>query len=192
VVEKARADQGAERRLAQGDDPADQVDRADAVLAVGAQVVTDDEAAVGPADQHRPVEPELLDDGRQVVGPQLAVGVVPGFEGCLGHAVAAEVVGHQPELVGQRAVVLLGPAEVVLGQAVDEQDRRPVRPAPLAHVQPQAIAALHRVDLGRPLLLVARYGLCDRGHRSPPCSSGATLRYLSPGPLVHPGHRFAT
>ena len=79
---------------------------------------------------------------------------------------AAEVVGDEPELVGERAFVLLGPAEVVLRPAVDEQDRRPVRLAPLAHVQPQAAAAAHRVSLHPPgpHLVV----LCNRCHRVPP------------------------
>src|SRR6266540_562294 len=166
VVEETRADQAAERRLAQLDTPGDEVDRGDAILAVGAQVVADDEAPVGPAHQHRPVEAQLLDDRRQVVGPQHAVGVVLRFEGRLRHPVATEVVGHQPELLGQRALVLLGPAEVALRQAVDEHDRRPVRPAPLAHVQPQAAAAPHLVNLHPPCRrpLVERPGLRDCCH----------------------------
>jgi hypothetical protein len=45
VVEEARADQRAERRLAQADGPGDEVDGGDPVLAVRAQVVADDEAA---------------------------------------------------------------------------------------------------------------------------------------------------
>ena len=80
----------------------------------------------------------------------VAVGVVLGLERRLGHAVTAEVVGDEPELVGERALVLLRPAEVVLRPAVDEQDRRPVRLAPLAHVQPQAAAAPHLVNLHPP------------------------------------------
>jgi DNA-binding CsgD family transcriptional regulator len=44
---------------------------------------------------------------------------VVGFERRLGHAVAAQVVGHQAELVGQRALVLPDPAQVVLGPAID-------------------------------------------------------------------------
>ena len=88
-----------------------------------------------------------------------------GLERRLGHAVAAEVEGDEPELVGERAVVLPGPAEVVLRPAVDEQDRRPVRPAPLAHVQPQPAAArtscivIRRVRVRR---------LCERCHRCSP------------------------
>ena len=108
----------------------DELDRGDSILAVRAHVVADDEGTVGPADEHRPVEPQLVDDRRHVVGPEPAVGVVLGLERRLGHAVAAEVVGHQPELVGQRALVLLRPAEMVLRPAVDEQDRRPVRACP--------------------------------------------------------------
>jgi len=56
----------------------------------------------------------LLDDRRDVIGPELAVGVVPGLGRGLGHAVAAEIVGDEPELVGELAFVLPSPAEVVL------------------------------------------------------------------------------
>ena len=122
--------------------------------------------AVRPADEHRPVEAQLVDDRRQVVGPEPAVGVVLRLERRLGHAVAAEVVGDEPELVGERALVLLHPAEVVLRPAVNEQDRRPVRLAPLAHVQPQAAAASHRVRLHPTGQLLLRPGLCDRCHLS--------------------------
>ena len=69
--------------------------------AVRAHVVADDEGAVGPADEHRPVEGELVDDRRHVVGPEPAVGVVLGLERRLGHAVAAQVERDEPELVGQ-------------------------------------------------------------------------------------------
>ena len=124
----------------------DEVDRGDSILAVRTHVVADDEGAVGPADEHRPVETELVDYRRDVVGPEPVVGVVLRLQRRLGHAVAAEVVRDEPELVGKRALVLLGPAEVVLRPAVDEEDRRPVRVAPLAHVQPQAAASLDRVD----------------------------------------------
>ncbi len=193
VVEKAGADQRAERRLAQLDRALDEVDRRDPILAVRAHVVADDEGAVRPADEHRPVEPQLVDDRRHVVGPELAVGVVLGLERRLGHAVAAEVVGHEPELVGERALVLLGPAEMVLRPAVDEQDRRPVRLAPLAHVQPQAAAAPHRVSLHPPGRLLrlsplsSRASSCssdrrDRGRRRSRSASGREP-YLSPPAL---------
>ena len=128
--------QRAERGLAELDGALDEVDRRDPLLAVRADVVADDECAVGPADQHRPVEAQLVDDRRHVVGPEPAVGVVLGLERRLGHAVAAQVVGDEPELVRERALVLLVPAEMVLRPAVDEQDRRAVRVAPLADVQP--------------------------------------------------------
>ena len=59
VVEEAGADQRAERRLAELDGALDEVDRGDPVLAVRAHVVADDEGAVGPADEHRPVEAQL-------------------------------------------------------------------------------------------------------------------------------------
>src|ERR1041385_7898872 len=47
------------------------------------------------------------------------------------HAVPAEVVRDEPELVRERALVLLRPTKMVLRPPVDEQDRRPVRVAPL-------------------------------------------------------------
>ena len=62
---------------------------------------------------------------------------------------AAEVERHEAELVGQCALVLLGPAEVVLRPAVDEQDRRPVGVPPLPDVELQAPSAAHCVGLRR-------------------------------------------
>ena len=96
----------------------------------------------------------------------------PGPGRRLGHAVAAQVEGHQPELVPERAFVLLLPAEVVLRPAVDEQDRRAVRLPPLAHVQLQAAAARHRVDLHPP-----RY---RRRHFPPPRIRRVDSRSSSP------------
>ena len=93
MVEEARADERAEGGLAELDRALDEVDRGDPVLAVGAHVVADDERAVRPADEHRPVEVQLLDDRRHVVGPEPAVGVVLGLERRLGHAVTAQIVG---------------------------------------------------------------------------------------------------
>ena len=69
VVEEPGPDQGAERGLAELDGACDEVDRGDSVLPVGADVIADDERAVGPADQHRPLEAQLVDDRGQVVGP---------------------------------------------------------------------------------------------------------------------------
>src|SRR5262249_18479632 len=106
VVEKAGADERAEGGLAQLDRALDEVDRGDPVLAVGAHIVADDERAVGPADEHQLVETQLLDDRRHVIGPELAVGGVPGLERGLGHPVAAEIAGDEPELAGELAFVL--------------------------------------------------------------------------------------
>ena len=148
VVEEAGADQRAEGRRAELDDALDEVDRGDAILAVRAHVVADHEGAVGPADEHRPVETaaaSMIEARSSAQRP--AVGVVLGLERRLGHAVAAQVERDEPELVGQRALVLLRPAEVVLRPAVDEQDRRRVRRSPLADVEPQAAAARDRVRL---------------------------------------------
>lgn len=136
MVEEAGADQGAEGRLSQFDCALHEVDRGDPSLAVCADVVADDETPVGPADQYGPVEVQLGDDGRYVVAPETVLGVVLRLQRRLGHAVTAQVVGDESKLVGECAVVLLGPAEVVLRPAVDEQDRCSVGVAPLAHVQP--------------------------------------------------------
>ena len=94
-----------------------------------------------------------------------AVGVVLGLERRLGHAVAAQVVGHEPELVGERALVLLGPAEVVLRPAVDEQDRRPVRRCP---TRARAAAGRRRPAPCEPASARSRRPFCRRCHLSPP------------------------
>ena len=57
----------------------------------------------------------------------------------------AQITGDQPEPVGQRAPILLRPAQVVLRPAVEEQDRRRIRVPPLTHVQLQPAAAQHGV-----------------------------------------------
>ena len=170
VIEEARADERPEGGLAQPDRAFDEVDGGNSVLAVRADVVADHERAVGPPHEHRPLEGQLIDDGSHVIGPELAVRVVLRLERRLGHPVAAQIVGHEPKLVGQLALVLLGPAEVVLRPAVNEQDRRPVRPPPLADVQLQAAAAPHRVGLHPPSRLRLGDGclLRDVCHRLPP------------------------
>src|SRR5690348_4462460 len=93
---------------------------------------------------------------------------MPGLERGLRHPVTAEVASDEPELPGERAVILPGPAEVVLRPAVEEQDRRPVWPAPLAHMEPQAAATPHGVCLhpADPRLAV----VCHGCHRWSPCT----------------------
>ena len=81
----------------QQDGAANEVDPADLVLAVRADVVGDDEASVGPGDQDRAVKPGLLDDRRDVVRPALLVEVVLGRQRPLGHPVAAVVERHDAE-----------------------------------------------------------------------------------------------
>ena len=49
-------------------------------IAVGADVVGDDEAAVGPGDDHGALEAGLVDDRGEVVGPEPLVGVAAGVE----------------------------------------------------------------------------------------------------------------
>ncbi len=145
MVEEAGADQRPERRLAQLHGTAGETGGRHLLLAVRAQVVADDEGAIGPADQDGPVEAQLPDDGRDVVGPQPRVGVALGARRRLRHPVAPQVAGNQPELLKKRAGDLLVPALMALRPAVQEQDRRPVRIAPLAHVQQQPAATAHHV-----------------------------------------------
>ena len=102
-------------------------------------------------DEHRPVEAQHVDDRGRRRRPRAR-------RRCSSPARAAprtcrgrEIVGHEPELVGERALVLLRPAEVVLRPAVNEQDRRPITSAPLADVQPQAPTTSYRVNLHPPV-----------------------------------------
>ena len=148
VVEKPGADQRAERGLIQLDATFDKVDRGHVALSVPADVVADDEATVGPADEDAPLKVQRFDHGRQVVGPQRGVGVVGSVERSVRHAVPAQVVGDEPELIGERAVVLMGPAQMVLRPTVDQHYRLPVETSPLAHVQPQPAASPNLVPGG--------------------------------------------
>ena len=81
-----------------------------------------------------PLEAEHYTDGALWADDVAAIIDQLRLERRLGHAVPAQVVGHEPELVGERALVLLGPAEMILRPPVDEQDRRTVCIPPLAHV----------------------------------------------------------
>ena len=138
--------------------------RRNSILAVRAHVVADDERAVRPADEHGPLEPAVDRGWPRCRRPRGGVGVVLRLERRLGHAVTAKVVRDEPELVRERALELLVPAEMALRQTMDEHDRRSVRLAPLAHVQQQAAASAHGVSLhpsGRRLVF-------NRGHHAPP------------------------
>ena len=190
MVEEAGADEGAEGSLTQLDGAADEVDRPDPVLAVRAHVVADDEGSVRPAHEHRPVEPQLVDDPRDVVGPQLIDGVVLGLQWGFGHAMTAQITGDQPEPVGQRAPILLGPAQVVLRPAVEEQDRRRIRVPPLTHVQLQPAAAQHgacdhplRHRRHRQLLFGSWTPMVARLRAG--SASGIGPYFAGPGPIVH-------
>ena len=142
VVEEAGADQRAEGRLAELDRALDEVDGGDPVLAVRAHVVADDERAVRPADEHRPIEAQLVDDRRDVVGPEAAVGVVLRFGRRLRHAVAAQVAGDEPELLGERLSYCFAQHRWFCDQPWMNTIGGAVRRAPLADVQPQPAAAV--------------------------------------------------
>ncbi|MGE0829499.1 MAG: hypothetical protein AB7O04_09125, partial [Hyphomonadaceae bacterium] len=57
--------------------------------------------------------------------------------------VPAKVYGDKAKIVGERAFELRAPAQMMLRPAMEEQDWRRVRFAPLAHMQLQAAAARH-------------------------------------------------
>ena len=109
----------------------DEIDAGDGGIAVGADVVGDDEAAVRPGDDHRTLEASLVDDRGEVVCPQPLVGVAAGIERLLGHAVPAVVERDHSEARGERTADLGAPAQVALRPAVDEQDRRARRDSPI-------------------------------------------------------------
>src|SRR4051794_5485418 len=91
------------------------------------------------------VERGVPDDGREVVGPQARVEVARGVGRLLRHAVAPEVEGDHVKVVRERAPRLPEPALLALGPAVDEDDRRAGRHAPLPHVQLESAAAAYLV-----------------------------------------------
>ncbi len=128
---------------------AGEVEAGDGVLAIGPQVVGDDEPAVGPGDDHGPIELQLLDDGVEIVGPQPRIEILRVVDRLLGHAMAAKVERDDPEAIGQRSARLSRPAHLGLGPAMDEQERRAMRVAPLLRVQPEPAAAADVVGRDR-------------------------------------------
>src|SRR5205823_4745880 len=117
-------------------------------LAVRADVVSDDEASVGPGDQDRAVKPGLLDDRRDVVRPASLVEIVLGRQRPLGHPVAAVVERHDAERLGERALDLTLPAQLALRPTVDEKQGWSVRVAPLPYVEVQSTTASNLVLRG--------------------------------------------
>ena len=142
---------------------------ADVCLAVDAQIVADQHAAVRPAGDDRPLESQLADHGLDVVRPQLGVAV--RVVGLLGQPVPADVHRDQPEVVGEVGVELLHPRQPALRPAMDEQQRPAVGVARLLDVQPHATAASDRVLAHLdPLPLVA---VAERTLPAEACSSSS-------------------
>lgn len=115
-------------------------------MAMGVQVIPHDAPAIGPADQHRPLQTKGVDHPLYLVGPDLP-GLVEGVALRLrAHAVAADVVGHQAEFPGEfRVAGLPVPGQRRLHVAVDEEDRLALRVAVLVGGDLHPVRRAHRV-----------------------------------------------
>src|SRR5882672_5976772 len=136
-------------RLAQFDGRGDEIDSAKSAVAVFLDIVANDGAAIGPADQDGFCERELFDDRGDVVGPFFAVGVLLPLHGRVRNAVAAQVEGNDAEPLGEIAFILPRPREMTLRPAVNEEKRDAVRISPFANMELDPASADHAVDLNR-------------------------------------------
>src|SRR5262249_48575490 len=72
------------------------------------------------------------------------------FQRLVGIALAAEVVGHHVEFLGEIAAGdLLDPRQMALREAVDEEDFGPIRIAPVLRRNGEAVGRFHRDRLER-------------------------------------------
>ena len=82
---------------------------------VGREVVGHDAAGIGPADQHRALQARGIHHGLDLVAPVFRGLVALGLERLVGIAVAAQVVGHHVEFLGEIAAGdLLDPRQMTL------------------------------------------------------------------------------
>jgi hypothetical protein len=81
---------------------------------MGAEVVANNEAGVGPAHKYGTAEDELIYDSGDIVGPKLRLSIILRFERGLRHAVTAQVQGYEAKILGKHALILVLPAEMVL------------------------------------------------------------------------------
>jgi len=110
VIEEAGPDQDAERGPVERYGCIHEVDSRDGILTVRANIVTDDETAIGPPDECGMFQAELIDDGGNVIRPGLGFRIVVPPLGRFRHAVAAKIEGHEVERIRKLALVLLAPA----------------------------------------------------------------------------------
>ena len=91
------------------------------------------------------MEPESGDHGLHIPGPEFALGIVLARRGFFRHAMAAVIEAHQPELVGQGTLKLLGPGEVTLTEAMDQQNGFAMGLAVFMHRELEATATSYGV-----------------------------------------------
>jgi len=106
---------------------------ADAVLAVVAEVVLDDQRAVRPAAQDRPIEMKGVENRRNIVGPQ--PGVAVGVARLLRQTMPPHIHRDETMVTRQLGVQLPAPGQRALRKPVDEQNRPARRIAGLDDVQ---------------------------------------------------------
>src|SRR5262249_59361596 len=106
-----------------------------------------DAPAIGPAGQHRALDAGRVHHRLQLVGPGFRILVALGLERLVGIAVAAQVVGHHVEVLGEVAGDLLDPRQVALRATVNEHDLGAVRVAPVLRRDGEAVGRLHPYGL---------------------------------------------
>ena len=115
-------------------------------VAMAAQVIADDIAAIRPADQDGALERELFDDGGNIAGPSVALAIVPGVQGCVRLAMPAQVQGDDAEIRLQVAFILPPPAEMRLRPSVNKEERNAAFVSPFADMQSHGVWRGYGVD----------------------------------------------
>ncbi len=102
-----------QRRI--GLDPGvDEVDAGELACPMGRDIVGNDAASVGPADQNRALQPGGVDHRLHLVAPGLGIPVARRIKRLVGIAVTAQIVGHDAKLFGKVAVDLAHPRQMAL------------------------------------------------------------------------------
>ena len=107
------------------------------------QIVGHDAPAVGPAGEDRAFDAGRIHHRLEFVGPGFGILVALGLERLVGIAVAAQVVSHHVEVLGELAGDLLDPRQMALREAVDEDDLGPARIAPVLRRDREPVRRLH-------------------------------------------------
>ncbi len=120
-------------------------DRAKALGAVRAQVLSHDHATVRPGDDDWSREAERRADGVEIPAQAISAGVGRVPLGVVRVAVTAEIDRHEPEVCRERPGEHAPPDVATLGDTMDEHDRCALWSPGLVHGDPHAVGRADEV-----------------------------------------------